>query len=91
MLCKICRHGTPSSECGPADAASAELPQQRLWRNVRWAAFTAWAAALQGCRWVNGQLGVAGRLHLAMFYCYGLYYAWGKRLTGALRSLAPWV
>ena len=58
---------------------------------MRWAAFTAWAAALQGCRWVHGQLGVAGRLHLAMFYCYGLYYAWGKRLTGALRSLAPWV
>ena len=65
-----------------AGTASTQHWQHR-WRGTRQAASAAWAAALLGCRWVYGQLGAAGRLHLGLFYCYGLYYSWAKRLTGA--------
>ncbi len=30
---------------------------------------------------------VAARLHLALFYFYGVYYHWAKRATGALSSV----
>ena len=69
-----------------AGTSSSEQPMQQLRGRARQLALNAWAAALQGCRWVHSQLGMAGRLHLGLFYCFGLYYSWAKRLTGALLS-----
>ena len=32
---------------------------------------------------------VSARLHLALFYFYGVYYHWAKRATGNLHAMFP--
>ena len=46
-------------------------------------------------QWLGQYSGEATRLHLALFYIYGSYYEWPKRLTGrripdSLQTLRPW-
>jgi Pex2 / Pex12 amino terminal region len=39
--------------------------------------------AAEAWRWLGCYSGEAARLHLALFYIYGTYYEWPKRLAGA--------
>mmetsp|Transcript_324 Transcript_324/g.934 ORF Transcript_324/g.934 Transcript_324/m.934 type:complete len:357 (-) Transcript_324:349-1419(-) len=56
-------------------AAPPPLPHERLWNKVRLAS----RKVLNFCSVYSGEL---ARLHLALFYIYGVYYQWPKRLTG---------
>jgi Pex2 / Pex12 amino terminal region len=40
--------------------------------------------AAEAWRWLGCYSGEAARLHLALFYIYGTYYEWPKRLAGVI-------
>ena len=62
----------------------------RAWSAVgQWAGTARQGAALAAQKWrpawavLASYAPVAARLHLALFYFYGVYYHWAKRATGA--------
>ena len=79
--CTHCADG--EEECGSGIASA------RAWRAVgQWAAAARREAAGAASKWrpiwavLAGYAPVTVRLHLALFYFYGVYYHWAKRATG---------
>ena len=80
-------HGdAPCTHAGAA-ADSEQRGGQPGQRRLGASAQAAWARLRRLCWALHSQLGAAGRLHLGLFYCYGLYHSWAKRATGAARAL----
>ena len=70
-------------------AGGTGFPTQQAWeRASAWAAAAKREAMNAASKWrpawavLAGYVPVSARLHLALFYFYGVYYHWAKRATG---------
>ncbi|CAK0746013.1 hypothetical protein CVIRNUC_001661 [Coccomyxa viridis] len=74
---------------GGSASGGAGFPTQQAWeRASAWAAAAKREAMNAASKWrpawavLAGYVPVSARLHLALFYFYGVYYHWAKRATG---------
>lgn len=82
------------SVCGLRCAMAEPLLTRKLWKKGATAAACKLQAvpgqvsrhAAEAWRWLNCYSGEAARLHLALFYIYGTYYEWPKRLAGEIHQ-----
>ena len=82
------------SVCGLRCAMAKPLLTRKLWKKGATAAACKLQAvpgqvsrhAAEAWRWLNCYSGEAARLHLALFYIYGTYYEWPKRLAGEIHQ-----
>lgn len=73
--------GAPPATSGYAEGST----RRQNWRSLAGLVFSRGLARWQQLwRVMKSNSGVAVRLHLVLFYFYGVYYHWAKRLTGAL-------